>query len=78
MAGTLTVLALSLVLMVSGQPQNFASSAANAKLQQDNVSAAPQMMLVSPKGDSASSEKPVSDDGLLLKEADQIQLNPKR
>jgi len=77
MAGTLTVLVLSLVLMVSGQSPHVASSVLNAPRQQDHVPAAPAMMLVSPQGDSGSSEKPVSDDGLLLKEADQIQLNPK-
>ena len=77
MAGTLTVLALSLVLMVSGQSQHVASSVLNAKRQQDQVPVAPAMMLVSPQGDSGSTEQPVSVDGLLLKEADQIQLNPK-
>jgi hypothetical protein len=77
MTGTLTVLALSLVLIVSGQSQNSASSvvnALNATHQQDKATAAPS--LISPQGDSGSSENPVSDDGLLLKEADQIQLNP--
>ncbi len=76
MTGTLTVLALSLVLIVSGQSQNSASSALNATHQQDKATSAPSMMLVSPHGNSGSAEKPVSDDGLLLKEADQIQLNP--
>jgi hypothetical protein len=35
-------------------------------------------MLVSPNGESAQTERPVSEDGLLLKETEQIELSPQR
>ena len=76
MAMTLAVLAFSVVLLVSDQPHTTTPVAGKVKSQRSTPSDAGSLMLVSPNGESAQTERPVSEDGLLLKETEQIELSP--
>ena len=78
MVMTLAVLAFSVVLLVSDQPNTTTPVAGKVKSQRSTPSDAGSLMLVSPNGESAQTERPVSEDGLLLKETEQIELSPQR
>lgn len=77
MAMTLATLAFSVMLIVSGHSHNTISTARNAESRQNVPSDTGSMMLVSPRGESAQADQPVSEDGLLLRETEQIELSPR-
>lgn len=76
MAMTLAVLAFSVVLLVSDHPYNTTPVAGKVESHRNSPVDAGPLMLVSPNGESAQTERPVSEDGLLLKETEQIELSP--
>lgn len=78
MVMTLAVLAFSVVLLVSDHPYNTTPVAGKVESHRNSPSDAGPLMLVSPNGESAQTERPVSEDGLLLKETEQIELSPQR